>query len=265
MPDPRSRPTIDPGEEPVDDAGAPIESTVDSTAKKKKDKVRAAWISFVGRIVAQVVGAAVTVALTLFVVQQAQQSRVDDIAISPVDTSTTSGTRGMAAASASSPTSSDAPVETAIAVLPLENHSGDPGQDYFVDGMTEALIAELARFKDLRVISRTSSMRYRGSRLTLPEIARELGVTHIIEGSVARDQGRVRVTAQLIDAASDRHVWAESYDRRNRDVLDMQAEVAVAIAREIADAITRDASGTIAAVETVRQLRLRAPTDHRRF
>jgi hypothetical protein len=109
--------------------------------------------------------------------------------------------------------------------------------------MTEALIAELAQLKGVRVISRTSSMRYRGSRQALPEIARELGVTHIIEGSVARDKARVRVTAQLIEAASDRHIWAESYDRQDRDVLGIQAEVATAIAREV--------GGTVVAVETL--------------
>ena len=132
----------------------------------------------------------------------------------------------------------------ALAVLPLDNYSGDPGQDYFADGMTEALIAELAQLKGLRVISRTSSMRYRGSRQTLPEIAHELGVTHIIEGSVARDKARVRVTAQMIEAASDRHVWAESYDRNDRDVLGIQAEVATAIAREV--------GGTVVAAERAR-------------
>lgn len=262
MPDPRNRPTPIPGDELPDDGSAPMGWPGDPTNKKKKDKVRAAWISFVGRIVAQVVGAAVTVALTLFVVQQAQQSRADDVAISPVEISTTTATSGLASASGPSPTTIDAPVETTVAVLPLENHSGEPGQDYFAEGMTEALIAELARLKDLHVISRTSSMRYRGSRQPLPEIARELGVTHIIEGSVARDQGRVRVTAQLIEAASDRHVWAESYDRRNRDVLDVQAEVAAAIAREITAAIARELGVTIA---TTRHLRLTAPTDHVRF
>jgi TolB-like protein len=117
----------------------------------------------------------------------------------------------------------------------LDNFSGDPGQDGFADGMTEAVIAELAQIDRVRVISRTSSMRYRGSRKTLPEIARELGATHVVEGSVSRDRTGVRVTAQLIDAVSDRHVWAASYDRHAAD-LAVQGEVAETIAHEIAQA-----------------------------
>jgi TolB-like protein len=117
----------------------------------------------------------------------------------------------------------------------LDNFSGDPGQDGFADGMTEAVIAALAQFDRVRVISRTSSMRYRGSRKTVPEIALELGATHIVEGSVTRDGSMVRVTAQLIHAASDRHVWAASYDRHATD-LAVQAEVAETIAREMAQA-----------------------------
>lgn len=244
MPDPRERPTVDP-------AGGPVEGRVaegavaDPKETKKKDKVRAAWISFVGRIVAQVVGAAVTVALTLFVVQRAQQPKPDEVPPPPAGSAAETATSRVANATVNAPrAASDAPVEIAVAVLPLENYSGDPGQAYFADGMTEALIAELAQLEGLRVISRTSSMRYRGSRQALPEIARELGVTHVIEGSVARDQGRVRVTAQMIEAASDRHVWAESYDRRDRDVLAIQAEVAAAIAREV--------GGTVVAAEQAR-------------
>lgn len=197
---------------------------------RKKDKVRSVWISFVGRIVAQVVGAAVTVALTLFVVQRAQQPRQEAPTVAPSPAADGSARRPAAAPDAH-------PAEMALAVLPLENYSGDPAQDYFANGMTEALIAELAQIKGLRVISRTSSMRYRGSGPTLPEIARELGVTHIIEGSVVRERARVRVTAQMIEAASDRHIWAESYDRTDRDVLRIHADVASAIAHEIGSTI----------------------------
>jgi len=120
-----------------------------------------------------------------------------------------------------------------IAVLPLENLSGSREQDFFTDGMTEALIADLARIRALRVISRTSVMRYKGARRSLPEIARELGVDAVVEGSVMRSGNRVRITAQLIHARSDRHLWAESYERELRDVLDLQSEVARAIAHEI--------------------------------
>jgi non-specific serine/threonine protein kinase len=121
----------------------------------------------------------------------------------------------------------------ALAVLPLTNLARDPEQDYFADGMTEALIAELAQIHALRVISRTSAMRYKATTKTLPEIARELGVDGIVEGSVMRAGERVRITAQLIHAPTDRHLWARSYERDLRDVLGLQSEVARAIAEEI--------------------------------
>jgi TolB-like protein/Tfp pilus assembly protein PilF len=120
-----------------------------------------------------------------------------------------------------------------IAVLPLENLSGDPDQEFLADGMTEALIAQLAQISNLRVISRTSVMRYKNAGKPLPEIAKELRVDHIVEGSVAKGDGRVRVTAQLIDANEDRHLWAQTYDRELKDVLALQSEVAGAIAREV--------------------------------
>jgi len=120
-----------------------------------------------------------------------------------------------------------------LAVLPLENLSRDPEQEYFADGMTEALITDLAKIGALKVISRTSVMRYKGTAKSLPEIASELNVEGILEGSVLRAGERVRITAQLIHAASDTHVWAESYDRDLRDVLALQSDVARAIAREI--------------------------------
>lgn len=120
-----------------------------------------------------------------------------------------------------------------IAVLPLQNLSGDTEQEYFADGMTEALIANLAKIKSLRVISRTSIMTYKNARKPLPEIAKELNVDAVVEGSVALAEGRVRVTAQLIDAVQDRHLWAENYDRNLRDVLALQSEVVDAIAGEL--------------------------------
>jgi TolB-like protein/Tfp pilus assembly protein PilF len=120
-----------------------------------------------------------------------------------------------------------------IAVLPLDNLSGDPDQEYFVDGMTEALIADLAKIRILKVISRTSVMRYKDTKKSLPDIARELGVDAIVEGSVMQAGGRVRITAQLIEASSDRHLWAENYERDMKDILALQSEVARAIAQEI--------------------------------
>jgi eukaryotic-like serine/threonine-protein kinase len=125
-----------------------------------------------------------------------------------------------------------------IAVLPLANLSGDPEQEYFSDGMTEALIADLARISALRVISRTSVMQYKGTHKSMPEIARELNVDAVVEGSVMRSGQQVRITAQLIEARSDKHVWANSYTRELRDILMLQSDVARAIADEIKIQIT---------------------------
>ena len=126
-----------------------------------------------------------------------------------------------------------APRLRSIAVLPLDNLSGDPSQDYFVDGMTDELITDLAKVGSLRVISRTSVMRYKGTKKGLPEIARELKVDGIVEGSVMRSGQRVRITAQLLDAHTDQHLWAETYERDLGDVLGLQSEVAEAIAQEV--------------------------------
>jgi TolB-like protein/DNA-binding winged helix-turn-helix (wHTH) protein/tetratricopeptide (TPR) repeat protein len=120
-----------------------------------------------------------------------------------------------------------------LAVLPVKNFSGDPGQEFFADGMTDALIASLAQIKAVKVISRTSVMHYKGSSQTLPQIARELGVDGIVEASVTRSGGRVRITAQLIEAREDRHLWASNYDREMTDVLALQSELVQAIAGEI--------------------------------
>jgi TolB-like protein/DNA-binding winged helix-turn-helix (wHTH) protein/Flp pilus assembly protein TadD len=125
-----------------------------------------------------------------------------------------------------------------LAVLPLDNLSGDASQDYFADGMTDALITDLARIKALKVISRTSVLRYKGVKKPLPEIARELGANVIVEGSVVRSGDRVRITAQLINAANDTHIWAEHFDRDMRDALALQGAVADAIARQIRVAVT---------------------------
>jgi TolB-like protein/Flp pilus assembly protein TadD len=120
-----------------------------------------------------------------------------------------------------------------LAVLPLKNLSGDPAQDYFADGMTEQLTTDLGQISGLRVISRTSAMRYKGPDKSLPEIARELHVDAVVEGSVERSGDQVRITAQLIDAPNDKHLWAKSYERDLRDVLTLQEEVAQAIANEV--------------------------------
>jgi TolB-like protein/Flp pilus assembly protein TadD len=120
-----------------------------------------------------------------------------------------------------------------IAVLPLANLSQDAAQDYLADGLTEALTTDLGKLSVFRVISRTSTMNYKGTKKSIPEIARELRVDAVIEGAVLRSGDKVRITAQLIDAPADQHVWAETYDRDLRDVLALQADVARAIAVQI--------------------------------
>ncbi len=128
---------------------------------------------------------------------------------------------------------SGAPPIHSIAVLPLQNLSGDPAQEYFSDGMTDALITDLAQIGSLKVISRTSSMQYKATKKSLPEIARELNVDGIVEGTVQRSGDRVRITAQLIHGASDRHLWANTYERETRDVFTLERDVTEDIVRQI--------------------------------
>jgi TolB-like protein/DNA-binding winged helix-turn-helix (wHTH) protein/Flp pilus assembly protein TadD len=120
-----------------------------------------------------------------------------------------------------------------LAVLPLENLSGDASQNYFADGMTDELITDLAQISALRVISRTSVMVYKGARKPLPQIARELNVDAVVEGSVLRSGDQVRITAQLIEASTDKHLWSQSYEGELRDTLALQSRVASAIADQI--------------------------------
>ena len=130
-----------------------------------------------------------------------------------------------------------APIRS-LAVLPLENLSGDPAQEYFADGMTDELITALAQFGNVQVISRASVMRFKGTRTPLSQIARELHVDAIVEGSFVRSGQHVRITAQLIDPATDRHLWAHSYQRDIQDVVTLQSEVAGAIADEVSGTLT---------------------------
>jgi TolB-like protein len=133
-----------------------------------------------------------------------------------------------------------------LAVLPLANLSGDPAQEYFADGMTEELITVLASIPSLKVTSRTSTMRFKNSKQTLREIAKSLGVDAIVEGSVQRAGDRVRITAQLIEASGDRHLWARSVERDFQDVLTIQSEVARDIAKEIEIRVSPGTSGKLA-------------------
>ncbi len=192
--DPSSAPQPSASVPDADEAAAAAEKK----KKKKKAKVRSAWISFAGRIVAQIVGAAATIVLGIYLVTNHRASSDGE------------------AAPRAARTARAASAEPSLAVLPFDNYSGDASQDYFVNGMTEAIIADLARVRGLRVISRTSSMHYQGQKKALPEIASELGVDLLVEGSVAREGNRVRITAQLIDGASDEHIWARSYRGKGR-------------------------------------------------
>jgi TolB-like protein/DNA-binding winged helix-turn-helix (wHTH) protein/Tfp pilus assembly protein PilF len=144
-----------------------------------------------------------------------------------------------------------APAIRSLAVLPLENLSGDASQNYFSDGMTDELITDLAQISALRVISRTSVMVYRGARKPLPQIARELHVDAVVEGTVLRVGDRVRITAQLIDAASDKHLWSQSYEGELRDTLALQDRVARAIAEQIRINLTPREQAALKSVRVV--------------
>ncbi|MEZ4413168.1 MAG: protein kinase [Gemmatimonadales bacterium] len=154
-------------------------------------------------------------------------------------------------AAATGPVTAAVEVIRSIVVLPLRNTSGDPTQEYFVDGMTEAIISDLAHIKALRVISRTSAMQYKGSTKTLPEIARELNVDAVLEGSAHLVGARVRVSVQLIAARSDQTLWADRYDRDLVDVLALQSDVAAMVAREIAVQLTPAEAGHLARRQVV--------------
>jgi TolB-like protein/DNA-binding winged helix-turn-helix (wHTH) protein len=138
-----------------------------------------------------------------------------------------------------------------LAVLPLENLTGDPGQEYFADGMTDALITELAKTGTLRVISRTSAMHFKGTHLTTRQIADQLGVEAITEGSVTRSGNRVRITAQLIDTRQDRHLWAETYEGEMSDILTLQNRVADSIAQHVQTNLFHEGERKLKASTTV--------------
>lgn len=138
-----------------------------------------------------------------------------------------------------------------LAVLPLKNLSGDPTQEYLADGLTETLIGSLAGIHDLRVISRTSSMHFKNTQLEVPEIAKQLGVEAVVEGSVIRDGSRIRVHAQLIRAATDEHFWAQTYDRELKDLLALESDVAQSIADKVQITITGQERQRLASVPSV--------------
>jgi TolB-like protein/Tfp pilus assembly protein PilF len=143
------------------------------------------------------------------------------------------------------------PKITSLAVLPLKNLSGDPTQEYFADGMTESVIGRLSMIRGLRVISHTSVMQLKDTRMSAPEIAKKLQVDALVEGSVIRQGGRVRVHAQLIRGATDEHFWSETYDRELGDALALESEVAQAIAQRVQVTVTGQERARLAAVPPV--------------
>lgn len=142
--------------------------------------------------------------------------------------------------------SASRPIINSLAVLPLQNLSGDPNQEYFVDGMTDELITDLAQIHSLRVISRTSVMQFKNTKKSLPEIATQLNVDAVIEGSVLRTGNEVRITAQLLDARRDQHLWAASYQREMANVLELQGQVAKAIADQVHAKLTPEEGAILA-------------------
>jgi len=138
-----------------------------------------------------------------------------------------------------------------LAVLPLENLSGDPDQEYFAEGMTDALITDLAKIHSLRVVSRTSAVQYKSAHKPLSQIARELGVDAIVEGTISRSGSRVRVTAQLVRGDRESHVWADMYERDVGDSIAMQGEIAQAIADRIRAEVTPDERAKLSAARRV--------------
>jgi TolB-like protein len=191
----------------------------DSASKvaRRKAKVRSAWISFAGRIVAQIVGAAATVAFALVVLDREPAAH------------------GVAAASAMPRTPIAAPSGSrpTIAVLPFQTYAASTGHDHIAGAVTDLLVTDLALGDELRVTSATSTQRYRTMSSTVPEIGRQLGVAYIVEGSIAADHGHARINAQLIDTATDQHVWAKSFDAPLDDVLAMQERIAAEVAQHV--------------------------------
>jgi TolB-like protein len=197
---------------------------LDGTGGNKKRKVRGSWISFLGRIVAQVIGAAASILLFLTFIQPAPASSAAAVA-------------GTVADRSFRPAVVRDSRHVTIAVLPLANHSGDAAQDFLAQGMTQALIADLAQIKRLHVISRTSVSAYAGSNKSLPQVADELGADVIVEGAIVRVGDQLRVRVQLIDGARDYHLWTATYDRVLTDILSMERELSGEIAGQIRAAL----------------------------
>lgn len=238
---------------PLHPAPAPAADSVPAAealppARKKDKKVKSVWIAFASRITAQLVGAAATVFLGLTVMNS-------------------QGARPAAppAARVSTPATPVAYVKAhrgagpALVVLPFADYSPTAGTASMADGVTDAVTTALARSGRVHVTSRTSAMQYKQAARPVPAIAAELGVDLVVEGSIVRQGDRVRVTVQLIDAASDTHLWAKTYDRPAGDVLALDAEIGATIDRDLAGVLPRALQAPAATAATVDASTLRAP------
>jgi TolB-like protein len=223
-------PAHSPAEERTSDDAGVAAAKIEAAKKEKRQrrKARSVWISFYSRIVAQFVGSAATIVLGLLFLHK--YHTLDR------DPSDREEQRPTVAQNAHARERSNAR-GLAVAVLPLDNYSGDARQDALANAVTDALTMALSQIDGLRVVSRTSAVHYKRVGKPLSEIARELSVDWIVEGSLVAGNGRVRIVGQLIDASNDEHVWAAAYDRQLENALSLQMSLAATIARDLDMAI----------------------------
>jgi TolB-like protein len=208
---------------------------------KKRKKVRSVWIAFVGRILAQFVGSAATIGLGLLLLYKYEPSAASAKTGSIVSPAATASLAPQQSAQSHvAATTAPAHEGLSLAVLPLAHFSSAPSHRYVADGITEVITADLAQLRWLRVVSRSSAAYSASQPHSAADIASSLGVRYILEGSVAESNGRLRVTAQLIDATRDEHVWARRYVREGVDLFAAQEEVARAIVRDLTDLLGND-------------------------
>ena len=227
-----------PSHAPAADPVPAAEAT--SQLLKKRSKVRSAWIGFAGRVTAQLIGAIATVGLGYALVTNhaGRQARAEAAAAAAATTPAVAPRRAEPA------TATLVPVRRAngptLAVLPFEDFSPTATGTSLADGVTESLTAALAREGRVHVTSRTSAMHVRKTPALLRDIAASLGVDVVVEGSIVRQGDRARVTVQLIDAATDAHLWAQTYDRPVRDILAFEGEIGAAITRDLTSVLPRE-------------------------
>ncbi len=210
----------------------PQDTAVPDEKQGKKRKIRSVWIAFVGRVVAQFVGSAATIGLGLLLLYKYE----------PGSQASVPGARAPIIADSAALPVRSTPVHDnlSLAVLPFLNFSAGDRQQYVADSMTDVLTADLAQIRWLHVVSRTSAASVAANRRAATETAASLGVHYILEGSVAQSNGRMRITALLIDAFRDEPVWARRYERAAQDMFATQEEVATAIVRDLTAELAQD-------------------------